>query len=71
MGETLDTGRDAEIQHKLVTGSRFRGTEWKAFVFHIVCTCRCVIQTECVLFFISVVVSFPARLLSEDVVQDT
>lgn len=46
MGETLDAGRDAEIWHKLVTGSRFRGMEWNAFIFHIhiVCACRCIVQ---------------------------
>lgn len=41
MGETLDSGRDAEIQHKLVTGCRFRGMKWNAFIFHIHIVCAC------------------------------
>lgn len=70
MGETLDAGRDAEIQHKLVTGSRFRGTEWKAFVFHIhiVGACCCVIQTECLYVSLQLFLflqDFSQRMLSK------
>ncbi len=73
VGETLDTGRDAEIQHKLVTGSRFRGTE-SIRVSYSYCMHLLLCYTDgldLMFIFISAVVSFPARLLSEDVVQDT